>query len=119
MAQAIAAQIKIKLTAQEHANLARAHPVNPHAYVAYAEGSFFRNQWTEKGLDRSIELFSQAIGLDPAYAQGYAGLSHSYYALGIRGLVLPERYIQGEGRRYEGSGTGRDDRGSPQHAGGS
>jgi TolB-like protein/DNA-binding winged helix-turn-helix (wHTH) protein/Tfp pilus assembly protein PilF len=86
VAQAIAAQIQVKLTAQQHASLARVHPVDPKAYIAYAEGNFFRNQWTEKALSRSIELFSEAIRLDPAYAQGYAGLSHAHYALGIRGL---------------------------------
>jgi tetratricopeptide (TPR) repeat protein len=86
VAQAIAGRIQIKLTPQEHAILARVRPVNPQAYEAYLEGGFFRNKLTEDGLRRSIERFTRAIELDPAYAQGYAGLSHSYYVLGIQGL---------------------------------
>jgi TolB-like protein/DNA-binding winged helix-turn-helix (wHTH) protein len=86
VAQAIASQIRIKLTAQERTSLVRARPVNPQAYEAYLKGNFFRNKVTEEGLDKSIESFTQAIELDPAYAQGYAGLSQSYVYLGIFGL---------------------------------
>lgn len=85
VAQAIAGQIQVKLTPQEHRRLARARPVNPQAYVAYLEGTFFRNKWTEEGLDKSIKLFTKAIEFDSTYAQSYAGLAHSYCALGILG----------------------------------
>ena len=83
VAEAIAGQIQIKLTPQEHAILARARPINPQAYEAYLAGNYFRNKM-EGG--KSIELFTRAIELDPAYAQGYAGLSMSYVYLGIFGL---------------------------------
>ena len=92
VAQAIANQIQIKLTSQEHASLARVRPINPQAHEAYLKGSFFRNKWTEEGLEKSIQFFSDAIELEPAYAQGYAGLSHSYCALGIFG-IRPAREV--------------------------
>jgi tetratricopeptide (TPR) repeat protein len=85
VAQAIAGQIQVKLTRQEQRGLAGARPVNPQAYLAYLEGAFFRNKWTEEGLDKSIELFTKAIELDSTYAQAYSGLAHSYCALGILG----------------------------------
>ena len=84
VAQAIAGQIQIKLTPQERAILARARPVNPQAYEAYLAGNYLRNKM--EGLDKSIELFTKAIELDPDYAQGYAGLSMSYVYFGIFGL---------------------------------
>jgi TolB-like protein/DNA-binding winged helix-turn-helix (wHTH) protein len=86
VAQAIAGQIQIKLTPQEHTSLARARPVRPQAYEAYLKGTYFLNKLTEAGLYKSIEFFSQAVELDPAYAQAYAGLSQSYVYLGIFGL---------------------------------
>ncbi len=85
VAQAIAGQIQIKLTPNEYTSLTRARPVNPRAYEAYLEGSFFRTKATAPELNKSVQLFTQAIELDPAYAQGYAGLSHAYYVMGIRG----------------------------------
>ena len=85
VAQAIAGRIQIKLTAQQRTNFAGAPTVNPEAYEAYLEASFFRNTTTQAGLDKSIQLFSKAIELDPLYAQGYAGLSESWCFLGIRG----------------------------------
>jgi TolB-like protein/Tfp pilus assembly protein PilF len=92
VAQAIADQIQVKLTSKEHASLARVRPINPQAHEAYLKGSFFRNKWTEEGLDKSIQYLSEAIELEPAYVHGYAGLSHSYCALGIFG-IRPAREV--------------------------
>ncbi len=89
VAQAIAGQIRIKLTPEEHASLARARPVNAQAFEAYLKGYFFLNKGTE-GLDKSIELFTQAIQFDAGYAQAYAGLSQSFVYLGIFGLRPPK-----------------------------
>jgi TolB-like protein/Tfp pilus assembly protein PilF len=87
VAQAIAGQLQIKLTPQEHRRLSQVRPVLPAAYEAYLQGIFFRNKWTEKGLFKSIELFTEANRLDSSYAKGYAGLAHSYCALGILGSL--------------------------------
>ncbi len=86
VAEAIAGQIEIKLTLQEHTTLLRARHVNPRAYEAYVEGSYFGSKVSEDSLNKSVALLTQAIELDPNYAQGYAGLSHSYYVIGMLGL---------------------------------
>jgi TolB-like protein/DNA-binding winged helix-turn-helix (wHTH) protein/Flp pilus assembly protein TadD len=85
VAQAIAGRIQGKLTPQD-TSPPKARPVNPQAYEAYLKGSFFRNKLTEEGLNRSIELLTQASDLDPSYAQSYAALSLSYVYLGIFGF---------------------------------
>ena len=92
MAQAIADQIQVKLTSKEHASLAHIRSINPQAHEAYFKGSFFRNKWTEEGLHKKHQYLSEAIELEPAYAQGYAGLSLSYCALGIFG-IRPAREV--------------------------
>jgi TolB-like protein/Tfp pilus assembly protein PilF len=92
VAQAIADQIQVKLTSKEYVSLAHVRPINPQAHEAYLKGGFFRNKWTGEGLDKSIQYLSEAIELEPAYAQGYAGLSLSYCALGIFG-IRPAREV--------------------------
>jgi TolB-like protein/DNA-binding winged helix-turn-helix (wHTH) protein/Tfp pilus assembly protein PilF len=86
VAQAIAGQIKIKLTPQEHTTFLRQRRVDPRAYEAYVEGSFFGSKVSEDSLNKSVALLTHAIELDPNYAQGHAGLSHSYYVMGMLGL---------------------------------
>src|SRR5262249_3605896 len=84
-----AAQIQMKLTPQAHVSMQHLRTVNPRAYESYLEGTYFRTRGTTQGLNGSLELFAQAINLDPAYAQAHAGLAHSWYVLGIRGLRPP------------------------------
>ena len=86
VARGIASEIRIKLTAQEQTILAGARPVNPQAYEAYLKGLFFQNKLTPAALDKSVEFFKQAIELDSAYAEAYAGLSITHCYLGIFGL---------------------------------
>jgi TolB-like protein/Tfp pilus assembly protein PilF len=62
-------------------------PVHPQAYEACLKGKFFRDKLTPADLEKSTELFTQAIGLDPAYARAYAELSQSYFYLGLFGVA--------------------------------
>ena len=85
VAQTIADQVRVKLTSEQHASLARVHRVNAASLEAYLKGSLFLNQGMGS-LDKSVEYFSEAIQLDPANAQAYSGLSQSYLMTGIFGL---------------------------------
>jgi tetratricopeptide (TPR) repeat protein len=87
VARGIAREIRIKLSPQEQMSLAAAHPVNPKAQVAYLKGLFFQNKQTPEALDKSVEFFAEAIKLDPAYAQAFAGLSDTHIYLGIIGIL--------------------------------
>lgn len=44
----------------------------------YLKGRYEWNQRTPDSLDRALDLFTQAIVHDPAYAQAYAGLADTY-----------------------------------------
>jgi serine/threonine-protein kinase len=60
---------------------------NAEAYQAYLKGRYFSNKRTDEGIRKAIEFYDQAIGLDPNYALGYAGLADSYMLLsGYSGL---------------------------------
>ncbi len=51
VAQAIASEIRVKLTPQEEARLASTRPVNPDAYEAYLKGRYFWNGWKKHMTD--------------------------------------------------------------------
>lgn len=78
LASAIVSEIQIRLTSEDLANLAAKRPVNPQAYEAYLKGRFFWNKRSKEAINTSIELFNEAIRLDPRYAAAYAGLADAY-----------------------------------------
>ena len=90
VAQAIAREVEVKLTPQEKAYLARAHPVDPEAYEAYLRGRYHWNKRSREGHGKAIQYFQQAVVKDPAYANAYAGLADSLSIMGLWGLVPPE-----------------------------
>lgn len=92
VAGAIAQQIRVKLTPQQHARLGQAAPVNAEAYENYLKGRFFWNKRTVEGHQRAIEFFERALALDPNYEPAYAGLADAYALLGSwPNAVLPRR----------------------------
>ncbi|HEX5411317.1 MAG TPA: winged helix-turn-helix domain-containing protein [Terriglobia bacterium] len=82
VAQAIANEIRIKVTPQERTRLARAHQVNPDAYECYLKGRYEWNKRTKQGLNKGLEYFQQAIRADPGYALAYSGVADTYSVLG-------------------------------------
>ncbi len=90
VAQAIAREVRLKLTPQEQAQLTRAHPVDPQVYEAYLKGRYFLDKRTEAAVKKSVEYFEEAIKKDPAFALAYAGLADSYLRLGYRGVLAPK-----------------------------
>lgn len=87
IAESIGIQIH-KLVGRQTRPQIDARQVHPQAYEACLKGNFFRDKMTPADLEKSIEFFTQAITLDPAYARAYADLSQSYFFLGVFG-VLP------------------------------
>jgi hypothetical protein len=90
VAQAIAREIRVKLTPQEHAQLAQAHPVIPEAYEAYLKGRYHWLRRSGEELPKAVQYFEQAIATDPTYAAAYAGLADSLSGLGVY-FVAPDQ----------------------------
>ncbi len=51
---------------------------NLEAYTLYLKGRFFFNRFTEADLQRSLDLYRQALAEDPGYARAYAGIADSW-----------------------------------------
>lgn len=82
VAEAIAEQIRIRVTPQEQIALTRVRIVNAVAHEAYLKGRYFWNKRTADGLKQAVIYFNQAISNDPKYAEAYSGLADTYALLG-------------------------------------
>jgi TolB-like protein/DNA-binding winged helix-turn-helix (wHTH) protein/Flp pilus assembly protein TadD len=98
VAQAIAQQVRVELTAQQQARLHSARTVNPEAFEAYLKGRYYlSNEFTKpEPLNMAKSYFEESIRKDPGFALGYSGLADSYVWLAFfgRGQVSPDRADQ-------------------------
>jgi len=83
VAQAIAREVRTKVTPQEQVRLTSARPLNPEAYELYLRGRYSWHKRTEDGLKEGIQYFWQATEKDPTYAPAYAGLADCYSLLSM------------------------------------
>jgi TolB-like protein/Flp pilus assembly protein TadD len=90
VAQAIAHQIRVRLTPDEASRIASSRPVNPAAYEAYLRGrSLLLDQANKDGYAAAAHQFESAIELDSTYSPPWAGLADMYYL--ISSVYLPAR----------------------------
>jgi TolB-like protein/DNA-binding winged helix-turn-helix (wHTH) protein len=77
IAQAIAQQIRVKLTPQLQARLSTARAVDPAAYEAFLRGRYYlMSQFSRpQPLNTARGYFEEAIQKDPNFAPAYAGLA--------------------------------------------
>jgi len=96
IARSIAAEVQVRLTPQQEADLTSARSVNPAAYEAYLRGRYFWNKTTAAGLSTAMEYFHQAVDKEPRCALAYAGLADAYVTLGTWGFgpLTPKEALQ-------------------------
>src|SRR6266436_1598116 len=90
VAQAIAREIRVKLTPVDQARFAEVRAVDPDAYEAYLRGRYHWNRRSSEGLGKAIENFRQAVASDPTYASANAGLADCFSSLGFWSFVAPD-----------------------------
>jgi non-specific serine/threonine protein kinase len=73
IARSIAQALRITLTPQEEKIIARRPTENPQAYDFYLRG---RSYMRRENLDYALQMFEQAIQLDPNFALAHAGIAH-------------------------------------------
>ncbi|MGH7583749.1 MAG: protein kinase domain-containing protein, partial [Gemmatimonadales bacterium] len=82
MAGEITRSLRLKLSGEEHRELAKRFTENTRAYQAYLRGRHHWNKRTVEGLRQGLAHFQEAIDLDPDYALAYTGLADTYNILG-------------------------------------
>src|SRR6266852_3547515 len=73
IARSIAQALRMTLTPQEEKTIARKPTENPQAYDFYLRG---RSYTRRENMDYGLQMFEQAIHLDPNFALAHAGIAH-------------------------------------------
>lgn len=94
IANEVAAGLRLKLSENEKELLSRRYTQNSEVYHLYLKGRYFWNQRNVISINRAIEYFQQAVGIDPNYALAYAGLSDCHLSLFISGVSSPREAVR-------------------------
>ena len=81
VAQAIVQEVRVQLTPRERLRIGMVRLADPAAHDAYLLGRYHWNKRTSQAIDRAIELFEKARGIDPNAAEAYVGLASAYVIL--------------------------------------
>lgn len=88
ISEKVARALTLKLTEPERQLLNKKYTDNTQAFELYLKGRYFLNKRTPEGANKAVELFRQAIALDPNFALAYVGISDSYVVLGTPQVML-------------------------------
>jgi TolB-like protein/Tfp pilus assembly protein PilF len=83
VARAIAREIRVAVTPDEESRLSKSASVNPEAHTLTLQGRHLINQQntSAEALQRSIQLFQEALKRDAGYAPAYVGLAEAQLTL--------------------------------------
>ena len=86
---------ELELTAEETKRVGAVRPVSREAHDAYLKGKYHTYRWSQGDLDKGVEQLQMAVGLDPGYAEAYAGLAMAYRFKILFGTRPPRELIPG------------------------
>jgi TolB-like protein/Flp pilus assembly protein TadD len=87
ISERVAAALALKLTPEQKQSLARKNTANTEAWQLYLRGRHLLSKRTLAGAQRAIEVFRQALDLDPNYAQAWVGIADAYILTGLHGAL--------------------------------
>lgn len=91
IAQAVASEIRIQLTPQEQRQFAKTTSTDPRAIEAFLLGRHYFNKWTQESERQAVEQFQKAVGIEPEYADAWAGLADAWTVQAMVGNIsIPE-----------------------------
>jgi len=70
-------------------SLVKSPTENLDAYNVYLKGIFYWNKWTPDNIKKAIELFENAVEMEPGFAAAYSWLANCYIVMGSHGTLLP------------------------------
>jgi TolB-like protein/DNA-binding winged helix-turn-helix (wHTH) protein len=90
VAQAVAREIRLRLTSKQKAELAQSYAVHPEAFDAYLQGHYYFERDSDKDTDMAAKYYERATQLDPSYALAWVGFSRARKWQGATGLIPKE-----------------------------
>ncbi len=83
--------LKLRLLKGEKEKILKRHTEDHEAYDYYLKGRYFWNRRYEKGMQRGLQYFQQAIEKDPGYALPYVGIADAFGTLGLFSFMPPHQ----------------------------
>ncbi len=94
IAQAVAQNLRLKLTNSEQKQLGKNYTENVEAYQLYLRGRYHHFKLTQPEIRKGIDFYGQAIEVDPNYALAFAGIADAYRTLPLAGWnVTPKEAL--------------------------
>src|SRR6185503_4457094 len=87
IASSIAEALRVALSPAETRNLVRDRPNDARAYDLYLKGREQYGHYTTESIRQALDLFHQAIAIDPDYALEWAGVADCYGQMGQWGMA--------------------------------
>ncbi len=84
-------QLKLKLLKSEKEKVLKRYTENVEAYELYLKGLYFWKRRYERGLQKALQFFQQAVETDPRYALAYVGIADAFGILGVYSFVNPDQ----------------------------
>ena len=84
VAEHLAAALQVRLTADERERINHKPTENLTAYDLYLQAQAYQERRRKEDNDKAIDLFREALELDPKFALGYAGLANAYIDRNVR-----------------------------------
>jgi len=78
VARAVASNLELRLTGATIASLSERRSSSAQAYATYLVARYHQQQRTKQDNERAIELYREAINLDPGFALAQVGLAYAY-----------------------------------------
>jgi tetratricopeptide (TPR) repeat protein len=83
--------LKLTLLKDEKEKILKRFTDDHEAYDCYLKGRYFWYRRYEKGLQRALQYFQQAIDKDPGYALPHVGIADTFGILGVFSLMPPHQ----------------------------
>jgi TolB-like protein/Tfp pilus assembly protein PilF len=87
----IVEHLKLSLLKDEKQKILKRSTEDHEAYDCYLKGRYFWYRRHEKGVQRGLQYFQQAIEKDPGYALPYAGIADTFGIIGNFGFLPPHQ----------------------------
>jgi len=107
IANAVAQNLKVRLTDNETQLLSKRYTENVEAYRLFLKGQYSWNKHTREDVLKSIEFYNQALGIDPNFALAYFGISAAYGVMGNN--FMPPREAFPKAKEYATKALAIDD----------
>ena len=83
--------LRLKLLKDEKEKLLKRHTEDHEAYDCYLKGRYFWYRRYERGMQRGLQYFQQAIEKDPGYALAHVGIADTFGSLGLFSFMPPNQ----------------------------